>query len=799
VDISKGTFYLGGTGPEDDPAAEPMLYDARDLTTHGVVVGMTGSGKTGLAIDVLEEALLSGIPVLALDPKGDVGNLLLTFPDLRPEDFRPWVNEGDAARKGLTVDEFARQTSELWRNGLASWGVPPERIRQLREEADFRVYTPGSSSGNPVNVVGSLRAPGLDWETEEEVIRDEIEGFVTGLLGLVGIDADPIGSREHILIANLIEHAWRARADLDIASLIQQIQDPPIRKLGVFEVDAFFPARDRTALAMRLNGLVASPSFGAWLAGPPLDVGAMLDPGGSRPQAAIVYLAHLSDAERQFVVTLILSRVVTWMRGLSGTTDLRALVYMDEVFGFAPPTAQPPSKKPILTLLKTARAFGVGLVLATQNPVDLDYKAMSNAGTWFVGRLQTDRDKARILEALQSAGGDVDIAAMDGMISGLGARRFVMHNTHEPPPRVFQTRWAMSYLRGPLTRDQIAQLARAAPARPQPDMGATPAPAPEASPGPSETSVPPPVAEGVPVLHVDPGAAWASDVGAVPAGRRLRAGIAARVRIRFDDARAGVDHTEEWEAVVVPVPEYFDPAAARPVDFDDRDLRPEPPPGAVYELPDAPVAKATYFRTAAADLKQHLARERLVTVFRNRSLKAYSRVGETRDQFASRCDTLAQAEADRETARIRDRLEARGDRLEAALGTSRQRVEQAEIDVKSRGQQEIVAGAGSVISILLGGRGNTRTIATRAGGAIGSASSRRGMTARARERLESAREKVTEREEDLRQLEQELLEEITEIDRRWRERGDDIEDLAIAPESSDVQVEEIALIWIPTA
>ena len=443
------------TGERTDDLA---TYDPPDLTTHGVIVGMTGSGKTGLGIIYLEEALLSGIPTLIIDPKGDMTNLLLTFPDLLPSDFEPWIDTDEARKSGKSVTDLAAETAQRWQEGLASWDLDGSRIRALRDAADFAVSTPGSAAGIPVNIVGSLANPGLDWEGDAETLRAEIQGFVSGLLGLIGVDADPIASREHILLSNLIERAWRDGEDLELATLLAQVQRPPIRKLGVFELDTFFPPKDRMALAMKINGLVASPAFSAWMDGPPLDVESLLRSSDGRPQASILYLAHLSEQERQFIVTLILSKVVTWMRRQPGTGDLRALVYMDEVFGFVPPTAEPPAKRPILTLLKQARAFGVGLLLSTQNPVDLDYKAMSNAGTWCVGRLQTERDKARIVEALTSARGDADVQHLNATISGLGKRQFLLHNTRDSAPTIFTTRWALSYLRGPLTREQISTL-----------------------------------------------------------------------------------------------------------------------------------------------------------------------------------------------------------------------------------------------------------------------------------------------------------------------------------------------------
>ena len=410
---------------------------------------MTGSGKTGLGIVLIEECLAAGVPCLLIDPKGDLTNLLLLFPQLAPSDFRPWINEGDAQKAGVTPDQFAEQQATTWREGLAGWGIGTERLQAVDDGVRFTIYTPGSTAGVPVNLVGSLQAPADP--SDIETMRDEIEGFVSGLLGLVGIAADPLASREFILLANLIETSWSQGRSLDLATLVGQVLQPPLRKLGVFDLDTFFPPADRQAFALRLNGLLASPAFAAWAEGTPLDIATLLRSPDGKPCAAIVSIAHLSEDERQFVTSLLLSKVVTWMRKQSGTTDLRALVYMDEVAGYVPPTANPPTKKPIMTLMKQARAFGVGVVLATQNPVDLDYKAISNAGTWMVGRLQTERDKARLLEGMSAAAGTVDVGAVSDTISGLAKREFVLKRAGKDVPEIFTTRWAMSYLRGPLT------------------------------------------------------------------------------------------------------------------------------------------------------------------------------------------------------------------------------------------------------------------------------------------------------------------------------------------------------------
>ncbi|MEI2693394.1 MAG: DUF87 domain-containing protein [Anaerolineae bacterium] len=461
-----GSFYLG---KEYDLAAAklsdvPLMYDARDLTTHAVCVGMTGSGKTGLCIDLMEEAAIDQVPMIIIDPKGDITNLLLTFPDLRPEDFQPWINPDDARRKDLSVEAYAASQAETWAKGLASWDQGPERIRLLKESADFVIYTPGSDSGVPVSILSSFAAPQLSWDDEQEALRERISGTVSALLGLIGVEADPVRSREHILLATLFEHYWRAGQSLDLAALINAIQNPPVRQLGVFDVDTFYPQKDRFGLAMALNNIIAAPSFASWIQGVPLNIDHMLYGGDAKPNISIFYIAHLSDAERMFFVTLLLEQVITWMRAQGGTTSLRALLYMDEVFGYFPPTSNPPSKRPMLTLMKQARAFGLGVMLTTQNPVDLDYKGLSNAGTWFIGKLQADRDKQRLLDGLEGlstdGGSRPNRQEMDRIISALGNRVFMMHNVNLSQPVIFQTRWAMSYLRGPLTRSQVRELVK---------------------------------------------------------------------------------------------------------------------------------------------------------------------------------------------------------------------------------------------------------------------------------------------------------------------------------------------------
>jgi len=537
---------------------------------------------------------------------------------------------------------------------------------------------------------------------------------------------------------------------------------------------------------MKLNTLIASPSFASWRDGPDLDMESLLWTEDGKPRATIIYLAHLSDDERQFVVTLVLSKMITWMRSQAGSSDLRALIYMDEVFGFVPPTASPPAKKPILTILKQARAFGVGMLLSTQNPVDLDYKAMSNAGTWCIGRLQTERDKSRILEALQSARGDTDVKALDTLISGLGKRQFVLHNTREKQPTIFTTRWAMSYLRGPLTREQIETLTDDDPMR---DVAA----APRETERPveiadDESTVVPEVAVGIPVYHLDPGAPWAEEVEAERNGSRYEAAVAVRVNLIFDDRTADVDHRETWEAILFPLEGRVDPRAAIAVDYDDRDFRDEPSGEAAYALPDARIHTKTFFSETGSALKEWLYRNRSVEVFRNKTLKMYSRVGEGRSDFEDRCDAAARDAADAEAAKIRDRFDNKMDSVAKQIDAARLRIDEVAVDVETRRQEEMMSGAGTLIGLLTGRR-STRSLS--------SAASKRSMVRKAEQRLRTAETKYTGLIEDLEELGDDLDEEILGIDSEWRGKAGEIDVIDVGLEKTDISIEEIALVWIP--
>jgi hypothetical protein len=804
MDFEKlGSFYLG---KEYDPSAGKLLdrlvmYDARDLTTHAVCVGMTGSGKTGLCLALLEEAAMDRVPALIIDPKGDIANLLLTFPDLAPGDFAPWINTDDARRKNLDPGAYAAAQAETWRKGLAEWGMTGERIRILRETADFAVFTPGSEAGIPVSILQSFAAPPPELREDAELLRERIQGMVGALLGLIGVEADPVKSREHILISTIIEHFWGRGEDLDLPALILAIQDPPVRRMGVFDVDTFLPRKERFELAMGLNNIVASPSFASWLAGQPLDIGGFLAAPDGRPRHAVFSIAHLAEAERMFFVTILLNQVIAWMRAQPGTTSLRALLYMDEIFGFFPPVANPPSKTPMLTLLKQARAFGLGVVLTTQNPVDLDYKGLTNTGTWFIGRLQTERDKERVMDGLlgasAQAGGSLDRAALGALISGLGNRVFLLHNVHEEAPLVFQTRWAMSYLRGPLTRRQIQDLMRGR----EPDGAVTATVRAVSSKAAGRVSSGrPSVGPGVRQVFL----AASLDARRAEALLRERTGVAGGVgqegtvylpavagaaRVRISDRKLGLDSSEDV-VLLLPLtggPVLPDWEEAREAVLGPGALGEEPDPGAQWEdLPGGLDAKT--LKSMEGRLVDHLSRKRQVTLFFNPSLKTYSRPGESERDFVRRLVQESREERDREVDRLqdryRDRLEALGDRLRRAESV----LAQKQASAQAR-QAEMLVSVGTTLLGMFLGRRSTRA----ATGAVG----KYRMTRTAGMGAEAAQENVEDLKQEMTRLEEELRGEMAELEGRWEAAAARVQPVSFHPRKGDVSVSLVALAWVP--
>jgi hypothetical protein len=803
-----GAFYLGrlrdpGTGEGTD---DLLLYDSRDLTTHGVIIGMTGSGKTGLAIGILEEAAMDRIPVIAIDPKGDLANLLLTFPELAPEDFRPWINEDTARQKGEDPDTFAAGQAEFWRKGLEGWGQDGDRIRRLREHADFALYTPGSAAGRQVSVLRSFAVPGEAVLSDPDALRDRIQSTVTSLLALLGIQADPIRSREHILLSNILQNAWEHGRSLELGHLIEAIQRPPFARVGVMELESFYPSKDRFDLALRLNGVLASPSFQAWMEGEPLHIPSFLYTPEGKPRVSIFSIAHLSDDERMFFVAMLLNEILSWMRGQPGTSSLRAIVYMDEIFGFFPPTANPPSKAPMLTLLKQARAFGVGMLLATQNPVDLDYKGLGNTGSWFIGRLQTERDKARIMDALQGAmAGSTPLSRqeLDRLISGLGQRVFLLHNVHDGAPTLFETRWVMSYLAGPMTLAQLRSLSGGdARARTSPGMQAGGTPAPPEAPTPAPVPGPPPA----PVTGVGAGGAPPS-----PAGRPLlppgitehfvaplrgssamhyRPALGAFVDVAYRNARAGVDETRRVNVVLPfddgPIPLNWDGAEEVELELDHLEDAPLPGAGFGGLPPDAtqPRSYTAWGREAQRWIQASVP----LTLLESKRHRAVSRSGESEVEFRMRLADLRREARDAEMDRIRKRFEPR-------LATLQERERRALQAVDRRAgmaQQRTLDTALRVGEGLLGAFMGRKTSAARSGTAVRSA----GRVLQQRREVAQAQETVEAVREQLARMEEEFREELARVEGA-HEGEEPLEEVQVRPTLTGMSVRLAGLLWLP--
>jgi len=793
-----GAFYLGRKYDLEQakPTDELLLYDAKDLTTHAVCVGMTGSGKTGLCLALLEEAAIDGIPAIVIDPKGDIGNLLLTFPELKPEDFEPWIDPAEAKRQGIEPAALAAKTAERWKTGLAEWGQQPERIARMRESADIAIYTPGSSAGLPLTVLRSFKAPPAAVRENSEALRDALQSAASGLLGLMGIDADPVRSREHILISNILANAWQNGRDVELGQLIHDIQSPPMQKIGVIDLESFFPAKDRFALALQLNNLLASPGFSAWLEGEPLDVQRLLYTPTGKPRISILSIAHLSEAERMFFVTLLLSEVVGWMRSQSGTTSLRALLYMDEVFGYLPPSANPPSKLPMLTLLKQARAFGVGLVLATQNPVDLDYKALSNAGTWFLGRLQTERDKLRVLDGLEgastTAGQTFDRSRMEQILSGLGNRVFLMNNVHDDEPVVFQTRWALSYLRGPLTREQISRLmaprksaVSATPVAAAPTSApATEAPAAAASPSGADRPVLPPE---IPQAFIP-----ARRAPTAQAPLNYRPALLGKAKVHFVQAASGVD---QWETVTLlsPVSGSYSPDVWAQAErlSEPPELESQPQSPACYQPLPSELARPKQYKDLERDLKDHLYCEERLTLWKSRDLKQTSRPGESEADFRIRLAQTAREQRDAQIDKLRQKYAPKIASLEERLRKAEQRVEKERAQATQTTMSAALSIGASVMGALFGRKLLSSTNINRAAGSMRAAS----RISRERQDIAQATETVEAVKQQLEQLEAEFKAESEKVSANLQPDTLPLETIEVQPRKSDINVEPVQLVW----
>jgi hypothetical protein len=793
-----GTFYLGRVFDMDTNKTkdELLLYDSKDLVTHAVCVGMTGSGKTGLCISLIEEAAIDGVPSILIDPKGDLTNLLLTFPSLTGKDFLPWINLDDAQQKGMTPEDYAAKQADTWKNGLASWGEDGARIERLRDAADVLIYTPGSNAGIPISILKSFAAPPSSILEDGDLLRDRIGTTVTSLLGLVGIEADPVQSREHILLSTIFDTAWRQGQDLDLAMIIQQVQKPPINKIGVLDLESFYSSKDRFALVLALNNLLASPGFNTWLQGTPLDISQILYTPSGKPRIAIFSISHLSDPERMFFVSLLMNQVLGWMRGQSGTTSLRAIVYMDEIFGFLPPIANPPSKLPMLTLLKQARAFGVGMVLATQNPVDLDYKALSNAGTWFIGRLQTERDKARLLDGLDSAaassGTHFNRSQIEGILSKLGSRVFLMNNTHDDQPEIFQSRWALSYLRGPLTRDQIKTLMD--PLKASGKTGMAEGPVPKAMPT-SPVSIPTNTTQPV-SLPPDVPNYFMPVRGSVTSGRKLSylPRIMGAAKINFSDPKTKVELSQS-KVFITAVTDNAIPVTwddAQEVNIPATDLEKSPQSNALFADLPSPAIQSKNYTVWNRDFNNWLYGTQKVELFASPSLKAVSQPGESEAAFRVRLQQSAREQRDEMVSQHRDKYASKFAILQERLRRAQQAVDKQAEQAKQAKIQTAISFGSTLLSAFTGRRVSSSTISR-------ASSTFRGVGRAIDESKDVSRagDTVAVIQQQLNDLQAEFDSETASLQEKIDPSTEVFSTIVVKPNKSDILVQLVALVWAP--
>ncbi len=811
---TKGKYYLGRVyDPKTTKTtADPLLYDSEDLTTHGVIVGMTGSGKTGLCIGLIEEAILGGVPSIMIDPKGDITNLALHFPEFLPSDFEPWINPDEAKRSGKSTAEIAAETAAMWKNGLADWDIEPARVAELKEKSHLTIYTPGSTAGVPVSVLSSMGAPGIPWAGNEEVLGERISGTVAALLGLVGYkDVDPVQSREHILMSNIFQNAWSQGRDLTLGDLIMQIQAPPFTQLGVLSVDALFPEKDRSALAMRINNMLASPSFQPWIQGEPLDIQRMLTSDDGSPRHSIFYIAHLTDELRMFFVTLLYGAIETWMRSQSGTSSLRAIVYFDEIFGYVPPIGNPPSKEPMLRMLKQARAFGVSMLLATQNPVDLDYKGLSNAGTWFIGRLATEQDKKRLIDGLASADqSGLDQKEYDRLISAIGKRVFLMRNVHDKNPTLFQTRWAMNYLAGPMTRAQLPALNALAggPAAPA-AAAAAPAAAAEAEATTAATAAPVAAAAGLSAMasttrpavpstlkefflprNLSPArAAAARDLTASGTPSLVyRPGLLAQADIRSVQTRYKVDLRQTRTALVTSLDERgginWDEAAVE--SFDIGTLETQPEGDARFAALPAAVAQDKAAKALEGQFATWVYNTASLTLRANEKLKVYAGPDVSDDAFRDMC----KAEAEKLMAADLEKAEVAVKKKIAAVQAKLEKEEQELVKDKTKYEQRRQEEYGRHAENLLGLFTKKRTN-------LSSSLSKRRMAEEAKAEVEESELAIAKYQAELEALNGELQTAQDDARRRWDDVVNDVTEIPLTPKKSDITVTQFAIAWVP--
>ena len=782
-------LYLG----KDAESQAKVEIDPDSFTTHGVILGMTGSGKTGLALSMLEEMVEAGIPIIAIDPKGDLPNLALLFPEFTSQDFAGWTDPSEATRAGVDLPTLAAQKAESWKKGLSDWDINALDVARLKAKLDLRLLTPGSNVGRPVNMLGDLQPPAADLEPEA---RAELAtGIISGLLSLVEADVDPVRDPRHVLLTAVLSHFWEKGSSLSLEDLITHLVDPPFPKVGVFPVDRFLSADDRMKLALQLNNLVASPSFATWKQGETLDVAALMAPVEGRTPVNIFYLAHLGEKERQFFVARLMNQVLTWSRGLAGSSSLRALIYFDEVAGYLPPyPANPASKPPILTLLKQSRAVGVGLCLATQNPVDLDYKAMSNMGTWMIGRLQTAQDRERVRDGLLSAAGGLSPAELDAEFSKLQPRTFLLKSARSDRPTILKTRWAMSYLRGPVTLQELKGLpidtSGAAPAAPSEPAVAS------ASTG-NEKAAPPPAPKGFGQSFLDPryafgthhGGAFELHKGAARADQTVlfKPALRATLKLAFSESKESFLLHQQHHYVAFPLDGVKDATSlfsALPLETENLLGKP-PEEGRFVELPEA-FDQTEELAGARESLVDHLYRTLTATRFVNKAVGLYSKPDESREAFAARCLEASEDLEEQAAVKLRAKLQTKIDRVESQMTKAQDKVTRLAQTEKGK-KLEGLWGAGEMLL----------SIFTKRKKSFSSVLSKSRQATEASTRTTQAEGELEKLQESITALQSELETELAALDEQFAQKAEAIEESEIRLAKKDIAVDTFELLWVP--
>ena len=766
-----GLLYLG----KDVKDEALTLYKSKHLTTHAAIIGMTGSGKTGLGIGLIEEAAIDNIPSIIIDPKGDMGNLCLTFPELKADDFLPWIDPIDASNKGESPESLATSTATLWQDGITRDYQDKARIQRLHD-VDTTIYTPGSSAGVGINILGSFDAPSLETLDDPDTFAALINSTVSSLLSLVSIEADSLTSKEFLLLSNIFQHFWLQQKSLSLESLIGQIASPPFEKIGVLNLSDFYPQGERMKLAMLFNNVLSSVSFSAWISGDALDIQDLLYDEDGKAKVSIFSIAHLDDSQRMFFVTLLLNRFVDWMRTQRGSSTLKALLYMDEIFGFFPPVKNPPSKEPMLLLLKQARAFGVGVVLSTQNPGDIDYKGLSNIGTWFIGKLQTAQDIDKVIEALSGKIKDMSRSEIRKMIATLKGRTFFLKSAHEESVRIFSTRWVLSYLKGPMSKNDIRELMKRKKQEETQEKSI-------AKTTPKKRVEHKPILSTAIVEYFND-TTMNDDSSFLPS-------LAASTQVRFYNQRKGIDEAEDITLKI-----ELDESSSPIVWEDAMEIEDELerlPRKSISHASFAPlppdISSAKDLKSFERSLKAYLYHNRSIELFRIKALRLESRPHQSlRDFKVIVQDTLSEKK-EAAIEKLTNSYKTKEERLQKRLQRALLKLEKEESDVSAKTTDTAITVGMTILGALFGS--SSRSTISKGSRAL------RGGKGVMKERgdVERAERAITEIEQDIEALNEVLEEKVYQLDDDLNIDNYEIESFAIKPRKTDIIVKTVALLW----